>query len=283
MKVPNQDKAMKQSTQSFDRSSGHTIYTQDTFWARFIDDLRMAKALVLIQSPFLSDRRLNEISDILVSLISRGVTVCVFIQEPLYWRTWRTKDALSPEIIREIKATENRIKRLQSLDVHVNLRSNIHEKLAVIDDFVIWDGSLNMLSHTRTKERVHRFTEREKIQQAIELHKLSCEICKELRLRYGSPKSAPDYIKQLLSYRARLKLTQMELAKRCGIHQSRLSRLQQPAPDMNLSGLLRIAQELDVQPILIPKILVPTVTGLLARFFDGESPRPTGRRPRIKR
>jgi phosphatidylserine/phosphatidylglycerophosphate/cardiolipin synthase-like enzyme len=112
------------------------VCDQRSFYPRFAMDLKNAKALVLIQSPFVSESRLQKLERSLKACIERNVRVCVFLQQP--------HDA-TPQEQAVAKGTE----KLLTIGVHVGLRKFIHEKIAIIDEAILWDGSLNILSHTR--------------------------------------------------------------------------------------------------------------------------------------
>jgi hypothetical protein len=45
---------------------------------------------------------------------------------------------------------------LRDLGVAVDLRARMHEKIAVLDDRILWHGSLNLLSHRDTRESMLR-------------------------------------------------------------------------------------------------------------------------------
>ena len=56
-------------------SSG--LYNQDTFYNAFLKDLNLAKSEVIIESPFITAKRMNTLLPLLEKLISQGVKVIV--------------------------------------------------------------------------------------------------------------------------------------------------------------------------------------------------------------
>jgi hypothetical protein len=102
-------------------SESHEIFDQDTFTPAFIADLNQAKGLVLLQSPFMTVRRIDELKGAFKNCARRGVRVCVFAQEPSAWHS----DAENRAQLEEAKQS------LLSLGMHVTLRQNIHEKPSV--------------------------------------------------------------------------------------------------------------------------------------------------------
>ncbi|MBV8751019.1 MAG: helix-turn-helix transcriptional regulator, partial [Candidatus Eremiobacteraeota bacterium] len=64
-------------------------------------------------------------------------------------------------------------------------------------------------------------------------------------------------------------IPQGKLAARLGISAAHLSRIEHGA-NLRVSTLLDIARELRVEPLLVPKELVPPVRALLSAPADGE-------------
>ncbi len=71
-------------------------------------------------------------------------------------------------------------------------------------------------------------------------------------------------------------LTQSELARRLDVSAANLSRIEHGA-DLRVSTLLEISRELQFEPMLIPKHLVPAVRAILEESKDGEEGPERGR------
>jgi HTH-type transcriptional regulator / antitoxin HipB len=71
-------------------------------------------------------------------------------------------------------------------------------------------------------------------------------------------------------------LSQTELARRLDVSASNLSRIEHGA-DLRVSTLLEIARELQFEPMLIPKNLVPAVRAILEEPQGGEERAERGR------
>jgi hypothetical protein len=52
--------------------------------------------------------------------------------------------------------TQEAVSRLQHMGIHVVLTPNHHRKLAVLDRNILYEGSLNILSHNNTAEIMRR-------------------------------------------------------------------------------------------------------------------------------
>lgn len=249
------------------------VFTDKTFWPKFSSDLSNARGRVVIQSPFISSGRIEDLSKTFASLINNGVTICAFVQEPRYWSADQTK--VRPDIAQNNAEIKARIKRLEEMKVHVNLKQDIHQKLAIIDESALWEGSLNILSHFKSIERMRRFTDLAEIRLAIDQLD-ECHVCKVNYLEFVTDSSVDGLTHQLGRYRSFERIPQRELARRCGLSQGRVSQIEAGKNNICLSTFLTMANELDAEPILVPKYLVPSVTRLLRQasspITDGTSP-----------
>jgi hypothetical protein len=100
---------------------------------------------VMLFSPFLAQNRVNYYYDLLAWLASRGLAVDVYAK-PKHEQ---------PETLQHQFDAVSR--RLALASVHVHLRPLMHEKIAIVDDAILWHGSLNILSHSGTSESMLRF------------------------------------------------------------------------------------------------------------------------------
>lgn len=85
-----------------------------------------------------------------------------------------------------------------------------------------------------------------------------------------------DIIRQLRNERQRKGLSQVELARRLGVPQSQINRIEHGGSDIRLSTLLEMAHALGLEPVLIPKPLLPAARHLLARERAAEESTITG-------
>ncbi len=110
------------------------LFRQREFTAAVRADLLNAKRSVVIFSGFVTDSRVASYGDMFRGLAARGVRIrCVVRPVQSAGST-----AVSGAAIAALKAA----------GCVVDLRSFMHEKLVMIDDEVVWFGSLNPLSHT---------------------------------------------------------------------------------------------------------------------------------------
>jgi ssDNA-binding Zn-finger/Zn-ribbon topoisomerase 1 len=120
------------------------LHTERDFWPAFVADLRGAERSVTIMSPFISLRRAGGLIEPLDQLRRKGVEVRCYTRPPS-----RQTGAMAEH-------AEEVIHQLEDLGVTVVQRTNMHQKVAVIDENVVWEGSLNILSHGHTEEQMRR-------------------------------------------------------------------------------------------------------------------------------
>ncbi len=73
-----------------------------------------------------------------------------------------------------------------------------------------------------------------------------------------------DIIKILQSARKSKGWTQSELGAKIGLPQSHISQIEAGKVDLRLSSLIEMARLLDLEPMLIPRILKPAVKSMTA-------------------
>lgn len=120
------------------------LYDQNTFYSALERDLRRAKHEVIIESPFITTRRMNSLWPILAKLRNRGVTVLVNTRNP--------EEHGEPYYCQALEA----VSQMQLLGVKVLYTVGHHRKLAIIDREVIYEGSLNILSFSDSCEIMRR-------------------------------------------------------------------------------------------------------------------------------
>jgi len=129
------------------------------FDAAVAGDISTARHSVVIFSGFVTPRRVNEIADLLRLKISQGVRVRCVTRPP------QLNGSLDPAMGR--KALDS----LESVGCIVDCRARIHEKVILIDKSIVWQGSLNFLSHAhRGDEIMIRVVDRGSFAGAVAAH-----------------------------------------------------------------------------------------------------------------
>lgn len=118
----------------FSSPSGTQMYDGQSFYRAFQKDLYSARKSVIIESPFITLRRIEELLPIIIKLRRKGVSVTVNTRNPIEHDEEYEMQALIA------------VEKLQELGVKVLYTVKHHRKLAIIDGTVTWNGSLNILS-----------------------------------------------------------------------------------------------------------------------------------------
>lgn len=129
-------------------SFNSSLFDEKTFYRAFIQDLERCHHEVIIESPFITTARMRVLSPIFSRLIKRGIKVYVFTRDPK-----EHSDVYEQQ-------SEVEIRNFEVLGVQVLIcKGNHHRKLAMIDQNILWEGSLNILSQTRSREIMRRIND----------------------------------------------------------------------------------------------------------------------------
>ncbi len=141
------------------------LFNEDTFYDAFVKDLNKCLHEAVIESPFVTRRRLQIILPVLVKLKKRGVRLTINTRDPRecddeYWRA-EAADAISS---------------LQHAGIHVLYNIGHHRKLAILDRNILWEGSLNILSQNNSSEVMRRIESSELAWQMTKFTKLDAHV-----------------------------------------------------------------------------------------------------------
>ncbi len=110
--------------------------TADEFDNVFLLHIEEATDLILIHSAFITPRRVTELRPAFENAAKRGVILKAVVPPPLKGQN----GSIGPEQAKEA------IQQLEEIGFIVDMRANIHEKLAIFDGRIVLHGSLNPLS-----------------------------------------------------------------------------------------------------------------------------------------
>lgn len=132
------------------------LYDNETFYNAFANDLRKARHSIIIESPFITVRRMNGLLPIFHSLRQQGVQIVVNTRNPQeHDEEYQYQASLA-------------IYKMQELGVTVLYTVKHHRKLAIIDQKTLWEGSLNILSQSDSCEIMRRIESEELAKQMVE-------------------------------------------------------------------------------------------------------------------
>lgn len=129
------------------------LFDEHGFYPAISEDIKSANKSVIIESPYITIRRSREFTR-LVDKNCRGISIVIYTRNPMHH-----DGNLIYESIEGIKILRNSgIKVITCNDMR-------HRKIAIIDDSIIWEGSLNMLSQNGSKEIMRRSVSNELAEQ----------------------------------------------------------------------------------------------------------------------
>lgn len=116
------------------------LFTENLFYPVLKNDLNESKVSVVIYSAFITKDGLTRWFPYFYKMLNKGIKIKIVTKNlPLQPNARKNNDVL--EILNKL------ISLLRSAGVIVNVNREIHEKVIIIDNRIVWHGSLNMLSH----------------------------------------------------------------------------------------------------------------------------------------
>ncbi len=121
------------------------LFDETTFYPAFIRDLAHCTEEIIIESPYITAKRMSMIMPVIEQLVNKGVTVYILTRDP------REHTKMM------IDESESIIEHFEAIGVHVLLCiGNDHRKLSILDRKILWEGSLNILSQVHSREIMRR-------------------------------------------------------------------------------------------------------------------------------
>jgi len=113
----------------------NSIFDGISYWEVFEKDVLSAEKSIVISSPFLCSRKVGWLVSLSETLQKRGVTIKLLV--------------LSPEAYPEDGREHHKelLNQLVASGIQVKTESRCHERYAVIDQSLVWYGSMNLLSN----------------------------------------------------------------------------------------------------------------------------------------
>jgi superfamily II DNA or RNA helicase len=134
----------KAKSEDITSASLDIIFDKDSFLPVFSNDLAGAKKEVLIVSPFARKRRSMQMIQQLRIALDKGIRAIV-VTRPV--EASNTKDRVA--LLRVLEM-------LKHNDISIVFKSNIHQKFAIMDQKIVWYGSINLLSYGSAQESIMR-------------------------------------------------------------------------------------------------------------------------------
>ena len=121
------------------------LFNERTFYDSFPRDLLRARKSIVIESPYLTERRARYYAPLFRDLAKRKVRIRINTRRPSHHNYGMERRAKKAALIL--------LEAGAKVYIYDDLR---HWKLAVIDNKILWEGSLNIMSHGRSREIMRR-------------------------------------------------------------------------------------------------------------------------------
>jgi hypothetical protein len=131
------------------------LYNEQTFYRALERDLACCRNEAVIESPFLTTRRIQMLLPTLRRMVTRGVQVTINTKHPQEQEEYMCAEA------------EASIALLQNIGVEILFTGGHHRKLAIFDRTILWEGSLNILSQNDSCEVMRRMESEDLAKQMI--------------------------------------------------------------------------------------------------------------------
>lgn len=118
--------------------SDSKLYSAEDYKSDFEKDLLSANSKIIMSVPYLSKNSVYDFVLKVSSIVSKGVIIQVYISIP--------KDESTQ------KKIEPYIEILDDAGIKVFVKENFTQKVAVIDEQILWYGSVNFLGFTENEE-----------------------------------------------------------------------------------------------------------------------------------
>lgn len=138
------------------------LYSEVNFYENFLKDLSTCNNEVIIESPYITSKRMEKLLPVFQTLLKKGIKIHII-----------TRDPAEHEVEDFRHQATNELLACKEIGINIVLMNGFHHrKIAIIDRSILWEGSLNILSHSQSLEMMRR----------IDGSQSACEMFNFLRL-----------------------------------------------------------------------------------------------------
>ena len=134
------------------------IFDEMQFERGLAHDIQSAEETVVLFSGYITPTRVAKLGDLLRSKILKGIKVRCVTRPP------RANGSIP------VAAGREAVEMLSNIGVVVDFRANIHQKVCLIDNRIVWWGSLNALSHMGRADEMMTRTVNEGFAKMVAAH-----------------------------------------------------------------------------------------------------------------
>ena len=114
------------------------LYSKEEYLSDFEKDISNAKSRIIIAIPYLSKTEVQTFVLLTAKKIAEGVLIHVLVRK-----------ASDESKEKKLSAC---IQLLENIGIKVEVRDDISQKIAIIDEKVLWYGNINFLGYTESEE-----------------------------------------------------------------------------------------------------------------------------------
>ena len=140
-----------------EKQNANAIFGMDTYEKVYERDLLEANKEIIISSPGLNQAKVNAFVRLIKQRQEDGVKITVVTLNPEGY----------PE--EKIEDTWVLVRILKNCGIMVKLLDHMHEHFAIVDDEIVWYGSMNLLSRAKVDDNLMRVKSKETAQELLEI------------------------------------------------------------------------------------------------------------------
>lgn len=139
-----------------------TLFDENGFYQAFRKDLENCQKELVVESPYITASRMESLYPIFEKLIQNGVKVFIITRDPIDHEDEYMRHQATNEIL-----------YCQEIGINVVLLKGFHHrKVAIIDRNILYEGSLNILSQTKSLEVMRRIENKSSALEMLNFLKL---------------------------------------------------------------------------------------------------------------
>ena len=145
-----------QAKESYQEIHASKLYNENSFYPAFVKDLNMCKNELIIESPFITSRRLSNLLPVLKTLQAKKVRIVI-----------NTRDPIETDDEYQRNEAYRAVSQLQHAGVRVLYTKGLHRKVAIIDRSILYEGSLNIFSQNDSSEIMRRISSKRLVDEMV--------------------------------------------------------------------------------------------------------------------
>ncbi len=148
-------------SQSQPELTASSLFDEKTFYKAFLDDLSRCKEEIIIESPYITQVRMNMLWPVIDKLLLKKLKIYVMTRDPGEHEQFMATQS------------EAEIRNFEACGVQTLIcTGNHHRKIAILDRKILWEGSLNILSQCKSREIMRRIEGEQMAMQMFNFLKL---------------------------------------------------------------------------------------------------------------